>query len=122
MDVVPHGLVVHPAVLIQLLVVVNGVVELRPDRDHEAAVHLVHISEHLLRIGIARCLEGVVAPRIEFPIVPVLHDVINGNVALAELTQRLHNLLLRLVALAALPEAQHPFRIERGLTRECAIA
>ena len=62
MNVVGDGLMIHPALGIELLVVGYGVVELRPYADHEATAHLVNVVEHLLRIGIARSLEGVVAP------------------------------------------------------------
>ena len=62
------------------------------------------------------------APRVQRPVVPVLHDVVDGDVSLAELAERLHNLILRLIALAALPEAQCPLRIERGTARQRAVA
>ena len=42
--------------------------------------------------------------------------------SLAELAERLHNLILRLVALAALPETQSPLRVERGTARQRAVA
>ena len=112
---------VHPALCVQFLVVVNGVVELRPHADHEAAAHLMNIVEHSLRIGEARSLKRMVAPRVQFPVVPVLHDVVDGNLALAELSQRRHHLVLRLVALATLPEAHHPLRVDGRLARQRAI-
>ena len=122
MDVVGDGLMVHPALRVELLVVVDGIVELRPHADHEAAAHLMDIIEHALRIGEARSLKRMVAPRVQLPVVPVLHDVVDGNLALAELSERRHHLVLRLVALAALPEAHHPLRIDRRLARQRAIS
>ena len=121
-NVVGDGLMVDPALGIEFLIVGHGVVELRPYADHEAAAHLVHIVEHLLRIGIARGLEGVVAPRVELPVVPVLHDVVDRNLTLAELSQRLLDFSLRLVALAALPETEHPLGINGSLACQRAIA
>ena len=40
---------------------------------------------------------------------------------LAELAEVLLDVLRRLVTLAALPETQHPLRVEAGLTRQCAV-
>ena len=51
MDVVLDGLMVHPALGIELLVIGGIAVELRPYGNHEAATHLVDIVEHGLRIG-----------------------------------------------------------------------
>ena len=121
-DVIGNRLMVNPALGVEFLIVSNGVIELRPNAYHEAAVHLMNVVEHLLRVRIARSLEGVVAPGVEFPVVPVLHDIVNRNMALAELSQSLLNLCLRLVSLAALPETEHPLRINRSLARQGAIA
>ena len=82
----------------------------------------VHVVEHLLGVGIARRLELMRAPLVLGPVVPVLYDVVDGDVALAELREGAHQLILGLVALTALPEAQHPLGIERGLAGEGAIA
>ena len=50
-DVVGDGLTIHGTHVVELLVVVDGVVELRPYGDHEAAVHLVDAVDHSLGIG-----------------------------------------------------------------------
>ena len=62
------------------------------------------------------------APLVLRPVVPVLYDIVDGNLALAKLGQRRYQLVLCLVALATLPEPQRPFRIERGFACQCAIA
>ena len=61
-------------------------------------------------------------PLILRPVVPVLNDIVDGYLTLAELSQRALHLLRGLIALTTLPEAQHPLGIERCLTGECAIA
>ena len=122
MYVVLHGLGVHPALRVQLLVVVGIHVELRPHADHETSVHLVNAVQHGLGVGIARSLKLMAAPLVLGPVVPVLHNIVDGDVALAELAQRLLNLLRRLVALTALPEAQHPLGVQAGLARQGTVA
>ena len=62
------------------------------------------------------------SPLIFLPVVPVLHDIINRNLTVAELLQGLLHLSLRLIAFPALPETQHPFRIYRRLTCQGAVA
>ena len=51
MDIVLDGLMVHPAVLVQLLVVIGITIELWPYGNHEATTHLMNAVEHGLRIG-----------------------------------------------------------------------
>ena len=76
---------------------------------------------HALRVRIARSLERMVAPGVEFPVVPVLYDIVAGNTPTAKLTERLRNFIGSLIALTALPEAQHPLRVDRSLARQRAI-
>ena len=64
----------------------------------------------------------MVTPRIQFPVVPVLYNVIHGNLTLTELREGLHHFRLCLIALTTLPETEHPFGINRSLTRQSAIA
>ena len=85
-------------------------------------MHLVNLIKHLLGIGIARSLKPVASPLILGPVVPVLDNVVDRNMALAEFCQRAFNLILRLITLTALPEAQHPLGIETGLSCQRAIA
>ena len=121
-DIVRDGLMVHPALGIDFLVVVGIAVELGPDGNHEAATHLVYLVEHSLRIGIARGFKLVGAPLILLPVVPVLNDVVARNLALAELRQRADNLVGRLITLTALPEAQHPLGIDGSLACQRTVA
>ena len=81
-------LMVHPSVGIELFVVGGVAVELRPYRNHVAAVHGVDAVEHCLRIGVTAGLKLMAAPLVVGPIVPVLHDVVNGDMTLAKLCQR----------------------------------
>ena len=122
MNIIRRRLDIHPSLGIEFLVVVCVAIELRPYGDHKASMHLMHIVEHLLGIGIARSLKLMTAPLVLGPVVPVLYDIIDGDMALTELCECTFNLVLCLVALTALPEAQHPFGIKAGLTRQGAIA
>ena len=61
-------------------------------------------------------------PLVRQPVLPVLDDVVDGNLPLAELRQRAHEFLLRGIALPALPEAEGPLRIQGGLAGEGAVA
>ena len=90
--------------------------------DHEATVHLMHRVEHGLRIKIARSLELMRAPLILGPVVPVLYDIVDRYMTLAELRQRTLDFILRLVTLTTLPETKHPLWIKRSLTRQRTIA
>ena len=62
------------------------------------------------------------APLILRPVVPVLNDIVDGYLTLAELSEGAFEFLLCLITLTTLPEAQHPLGIERGLASEGAIA
>ena len=84
-------------------------------------MHGMYTVEHSLWIGIARSLKLMAAPLVLRPVVPVLYDIINRNMTLAELSQCFLYLTRSLVALTTLPEAQHPFRIEGCLTCQCTI-
>ena len=97
-------------------------VELGPDADHEAAVHRVDVVQHLFRIRIAGRVELVAPPLVRQPVLPVLDDVVDRNLPLAELRERAHEFLLRGIALPALPEAEGPLRIQGGLAGEGAVA
>ena len=52
---------------------------------------------------------------------PDLDDVVNRNLPPAELRERAHELVLRGIALAALPEAEGPLRVQGGLARKGAV-
>ena len=121
-NIIFHCLRVHPSFRIKLLVVIRIHVELRPYGDHETTVHLMNVIKHCLGSREARSLELMTTPLVFWPIVPVLHDIINRNLTVAELLQCSHNLILCLVTLPALPEAEHPFRIDGCLTCQGTIA
>ena len=122
MNIVDHSLMIHPAVRVEFFVVVGIAIELGPYANHKAATHLVHAVEHQLGRRKAGSLKLMGAPLILHPVVPVLHDIVAGNLALAELAQRRQNLLLGLIALTTLPEAQHPLGIDGSLTCQRTIA
>ncbi len=105
----------------RLEVLVAGV-ELGPDRDHEARVAVVDRLHPAVGVGEARGVEAVRAPRVLRPVEPVLHDVVEGDAAGAEAVHRVEALLLRLVALPALPEAEGPPRHHRRLAGEAPVA
>ena len=108
--------------LLEFLVMVRVGIEFRPDADHEATVHRVYVIEHLLGVGITCLVEFVASPLVVFPVLPVLDDVVDRDVATAQLSQRFHQLLLRGIALAALPETQHPLGHDGGLAGQRAVA
>ena len=122
MDIISRRLDIHPTLSVEFLVVVGIAIELRPYADHEPSMHGVNGVEHRLRIGETGSFELMAAPLILGPVIPILYDIIDGDMTLTELTQCLLDLSGSLIALTALPEAQHPLRIERGLTRQRTIA
>ena len=75
-----------------------------------------------LRVGKAGGVEGVRAPLPLGPVLPVLHDHVEREASRAELLHRAHELVRRLVALAALPVAEGPARRQRGAPRQRAVA
>ena len=85
-------------------------------------MHGVYAVKHRLWIRITRRLKLMTAPLILRPVVPVLYDVVNRDMALTELSQVVLNLARGRIALTTLPEAKHPLRIERSLTCQRAIA
>ena len=56
------------------------------------------------------------------PVLPVLHDDIQGNSAPAKLSDDIEALLRGLIALARLPQAKGPERHHRGVAGDLAIA
>ena len=120
-DIVGRRLNVHPSLGIKLFVVVGVTIELGPNGDHETSMHGVNAVEHCLGVWIARSLKLVTTPLVLGPVVPVLHDVVDGYMTLAELCEGLLDLARGLIAFATLPEAQHPLRVKRCLTRQCTV-
>ena len=62
MNIVLDSLMIHPALRINLLIVLDGIVELRPYGNHEAAIHGVYAIEHRLRIRITGSLKLMASP------------------------------------------------------------
>ena len=104
------------------LVVVRRGIELAPDGDHEVSVAVVDRLDHRVRVGIPRRLELVIAPLVDRPVLPVLDDGVHRDGAPAELRDRLQDLVLRVVLVLRLPEAERPVGEHRRLTGEGAIA
>ena len=107
---------------LELLVGVRRRVELGPDRDHEARVHAVHFVDHALWVREAPGIEAMAAPVVLSPVEPVLHDVVERDAEAAILADDAHQLVLRVVALPALPEAIGPFGHHRRLAGERPVA
>ena len=119
--IILDGLMIHPALGIQFLIILYGIIELRPDRNHEASIHRMHAIEHSLRIRVTALLKFMATPRIEWPVVPVLYDIIYRNMQVAELLQIALDILTALIAFTALPETKCPLRVHRSLTCQGAI-
>ena len=113
---------IYIAVFLHLREVRGVGIELRPYRNHIAAVHGVDVVQHLLRVGKALFVELMAAPLVRFPVLPVLHDVVDGDAPAAELCEGGHDLFLGGIAFAALPEAHGPARHHLRLACEGAVA
>ena len=85
-------------------------------------VPLMHRPDPAHRIGEARGIEFVRSPFRSPPVKPVLHDIIDGDAALPIAGEHVEALSLRLITLAALPEAERPPRHHRRLSGEAAVA
>ena len=79
------------------------------------------IINHLFGIGETGQVKIVATPSIFRPVAPVLHNVVDGEVATTELLHGTYNLILRLIALAALPVAHGPFRHYLRLSGEGTV-
>src|ERR1700757_3331706 len=75
--------------------------------------------DHSLRIGITELVKGGLAHRV--PPEPVLHDVVHRNVHYTILLRDIEQLLLRLVAIFALPKAIRPLAEHWRSARELTI-
>ena len=118
-----------------------------PYGNHDVCVLTVHVVNHLLRtldarfgvagvlvlvigqethelrvthpVDVARILEGHRVPvLVAAPVLPVLDDAVQRHTQGAVFVHHFTELVGALVAFAALPEAQCPERIERGLPRQ----
>ena len=75
-----------------------------------------------IRIGKALGIEFVRTPGIGTPVLPILHDVVEGNLPLAELPDHIERLIGCLVALPRLPQAEDPVRHHGRLAGKQTIA
>ena len=121
-DAVFIGLVVHPSVVIEFLVVFGIDIELRPYRDHHPSVHVMDGIYHRLRIRESCRIELMASPRILFPMAPVHHDIINREIPLAETCQSIDHFCRSLVTLTALPVSHCPFRHDRSLSCKGSVS
>ena len=121
-DVVVDRNAVHPPVPVHFLEMLGIGVELGPDAYHEPAAHGVDGVHHGLRAGVAVLVEFMAAPLVVVPVLPVLHDVVHGDAALAEFLQCGYEFELVGIALAALPVAHGPFGHDLGLASQGAVA
>ena len=122
MNIVLDSLMIHPALAVEFLIVLDCIIELRPYGNHEAAIHRMYAVEHRLWVRITCRLKLMTSPRIQFPVVPVLNDIVYRNLQVAELLQVLLDVLAALIALTALPETESPLRIERSLAGKRTVA
>ena len=62
MNIVLDSLMIHPALAVEFLIVLDGIVELRPYGNHESSVHGMYAIEHRLRIRITGSLKLMASP------------------------------------------------------------
>ena len=67
--------------LFKLFVMVCIGVELGPDGNHETAIHCMHGVQHGLGGRIAGAVKLMTSPLVGFPVLPVLDNIVYGNVA-----------------------------------------
>jgi hypothetical protein len=78
--------------------------------------------DHFLGAGIPGLIEDHAAPVIVVaPVIPVLHDVIDGNAALAVLLRDAQQFVAGGVVLLALPVAIGPFAVQRRLAGKLPV-
>jgi len=83
---------------------------------------IVKLVDHSFGIREAALVELMASPLVLFPVKPVEDDIVEGDPAFAELLDHRQNLLLRGVALPALPQSQTPFGHEGRPAGEDAVA
>jgi hypothetical protein len=57
-----QSLMIHPALAIEFLIVLDCIVELRPYGNHESSVHRMYAVEHRLWVWIASSLKLMTSP------------------------------------------------------------
>ena len=107
---------------LKLLIMISVDVEFRPDADHETTVHGMHVIEHLLWIRVAVRVKLMAPPLVILPVLPVLDDVVHRDIPAPQFGKRADKIILRAVALAALPESESPLRHHLSLSGEGPVA
>ena len=120
-DAVLVCLVVHPAIIVELLVVLCIDIELRPNGNHHTAAEVMDRVHHSLWVREAGRIELMASPCILFPMAPVHHDVIDRDIPLSEALESLDHLGRCLIPLAALPISHGPLRHNRGLSCQSTV-
>ena len=111
------------SVLVHLLVNLRRRPQPGPDRNHQVEVLLVQLVDHFLGAGILCFIEDHPTPVIVIaPVIPVLHDVINRNMALAILPRNAQQFVARGVMLLALPVAVGPLAVHGRLAGELPVS
>ena len=98
-------LVDEPTLVVHEVVISRSRFEEGPDGNHEVEVLAVQAPDHPLGIGIV-LIENEFA--LAIPPEPVLHDIVGGDMQFTIFLGDAQNLLLRFVAVLALPEAIGP--------------
>ena len=106
----------HISALLEILLL-RIALRIGPDAHHQTSMQLVHGVGQSLRIGIIAGIHLHHAPALG-PVVPVLHNHIDGNPATAELTHRLDDLGTAVVTLLRLDVAKQIARHHRRLSGE----
>src|SRR6185503_4297587 len=96
-----------------LLEIIGTRVELAPDRDHHMGVETMQSFEPSIGVGKPLSVELVGTPGVFLPVLPVLNDVVERYLFLAEGLHYIQTFLSGLVALTRLPKTEGPGRHER---------
>ena len=83
-EAVLERLLIDIPFVLQLTEIVGREVIFRPTGDHDAGVLTMDRVNHLLRVAEAGRVELKGAPLVIYPVVPVHHDIVNRQMALAE--------------------------------------
>src|SRR4030095_8033136 len=81
----------------------------------------MQIAHQLFWIGIALLIKLMRAPRMRIPILPILNYAVDWNVLTSISAHHLQQLLLRLVAVLALPESPRPTAKHRRRSGQVAV-
>ena len=76
------------------------------------SIHLMNTIHHCLWVGETRSFKQMASPVGQWPIVPVLNNIIHRDMAFAELSQSAFDVVAALVTLPTLPEPHNPLGIE----------